>query len=552
MLTRREIHKGLIGMALASVASGGAVASRAAVSDTAALYLNRLSYGATPNSRSEFDRLGVTGWLEAQLALPERDVALDARIGKTELLIEYEAGRTEDGKPWPALSEHRPISLLDKPPQDLLYLLDFDAPIDFTERERPANEVIAASLIRAVHAPAQLREVMTAFWHEHFSVNALKSELTAVFFPNYDAMLRENALGNFRTLLGQVARVPSMLAYLNNDASRASPANENYARELMELHTLGVGNYFNDQYRNWHEVPGATEDIAAGYIEQDVYEVARALTGWSIGDGRDLDDGSLAPRTGRFAYIEAWHDPYQKRVLGRELPANSAPLQDGETVLDLLAAHPGTARFISRKMLRALGIEAPSSTYHAVVAETFQSNGDAPDQIARTIRAIVAHPEFAATPAAKLRRPFEFLAALYRSTGAQVSPRSDVVFWELARAGWAQHQVRPPTGHSDSSRDWANTHAISGTVSLALGAHSDWMEVCGAPLRKTPRGAARYGDLARHWESRFAARRDSLRPVLEFLEIGPDATLDSNPDAVEWINEAMVASLALSPDFQFR
>ena len=129
------------------------------------------------------------------------------------------------------------------------------------------------------------------------------------------------------------------------------------------------------------------EGAATGYIDQDVYEVARALTGWSIGDGREVGEGTFAPETGRFTYVEGWHDPYQKRILGQEFSANSAPMRDGERVLDMLAAHPATALFVTGKMLRRLGIETASSAYHGHVAGVFHQNFDAPDQIAQTLRA---------------------------------------------------------------------------------------------------------------------------------------------------------------------
>lgn len=122
-------------------------------------------------------------------------------------------------------------------------------------------------------------------------------------------MLRDNALGNFRALLGAVAKSPTMLCYLNNDVSRASPANENFARALLELHRLGAGNDLNDRYNRWAEVPGAADGLAQGYIDEDVYETARDFTGWSVGDGRWVADGTEAPLSLRFHYVEGWHDP---------------------------------------------------------------------------------------------------------------------------------------------------------------------------------------------------------------------------------------------------
>ncbi len=563
MLTRRAFHKGLTGLALAALAGArggvaGTSAGTGAATDPARLMLNRLTHGATPEAMEEFRNLGPEAWLDHQLAQPADEPALDARIRAIRLRIEYDAGQSDDGTPWEAVSEYRPVGIMYEDPADLLHLLDFDQPIAFEERERPAHEVIAASMVRAVHARAQLREVMTAFWHEHFSVNALKNELTAVFFPSYDFMLRRHALGNFREMLGKVARAPAMLAYLNNDESRASPANENYARELMELHTLGAENYFDTRYRHWAEVPGARAGLARGYTEQDVHEVARAFTGWTIGDGRETGEGTHTPRTGRFAYVEGWHDPYQKRVLGRELPANSAPMQDGETVLDMLADHPGTARFVSRKMLRRLGIEAPSPGYLDRVARVFHDERRTPDQIARVIRAIVLDAEFTATPPAKLRRPFEFMAALYRATGAEIAPRDDTLYWLMGRTGWTQHNVRPPTGHSDSSRHWANTNAISGMVSLTLEAHAEWMAATASPLlRETPAEVRNLAGLARYWAGRFApeapdTQDDAGLAVIGAFGLDPADSPDTDPDSTEWLNQAMVAANAFTPAFMFR
>ena len=549
MITRRDFHISLATAALASLA--GTKLSLAGETGGDDLFLNRLTFGANAASRKEISRLGTRGWVEQQLAMPENDQSLSDRLGKVRLLIEYEKGRTEEGKPWAALSEYRALGYLDKDPAEMLHLLDFDEPLDFSERDRPAYEVIVASLVRAVHAPAQLREVMTQFWHEHFSVNSTKDEITAVFFPSYDRMMRKHAFGNFRALLGEVAKSPAMLTYLNNDTSRASPANENYARELLELHTLGQGNYFNDLYDDWKSVPGALKGMASGYIDQDVYEVARAFSGWSIGDGRELDDGSYAPKTGRFHYIESWHDPYQKRILGVEFSPNSAPMEDGNRVLDILAAHPGTADFIAGKMLRRLGIETPSQSYQQHVADVFHSQRDAPDQIAQTLRAIIFHNEFAATTPNKMRRPFEYLAAIYRAVETEVSPRTDAFQWMLQQAGWRQHQVNPPTGHSDHSIDWANTAALNGMMQVALESHAQWFDAEAGALRTPPKGVDNFGGLASHWEHRMNAPAGTLAGVFEALGVEPESALWDGED-LEWASGGMITVLAVTPEFMFR
>ena len=552
MLTRREFHKSLAALAVTSLTTTPlrAMAQESGLSD--AQFLNRLSFGANPETLAELVSLGREEWLNTQLSLPADDAGLAGRFATASLWIEYEEGMTDDGKKWEALAEARPLTWLDKTPAEMVKLTDWERPIDYSERIRPFSEVIAASYIRAVHAPAQLREVMTQFWHDHFNVYGDKDELVSALFPPFDRALRENALGNFRTLLGAVAHSPPMLHYLNNDNSSASPANENYARELLELHTLGQENYFNDLYDNWHEVPGAESGAAEGYIDADVYEVARALTGWTIGDGRWIEDGQDAPETGLFFYAEAWHDPYQKRVLGHELPAFSGPEEDGEKVLDILAAHPGTADFVTRKILRRLGIETPSEEYRRAVAQVFLDMRDAPDQIAQVVKTIVQHPEYSATPPSKLRRPFEFLAAIYRATGANVSPRDTEMDGILEAAGWSQHKVRPPTGHSDETLDWADTRTINGMIELASNSHSEWVQMTDDELVHVPADVKTMGALASYWETRFGLAPGSLDSTLEMLEADRDEEPPNDPEGVIWVNEILVTSASLGPEFLFR
>lgn len=550
MITRREFHTGLVSVAFAAMSRS--TASAGTSEDASRLFLNRLTFGASPSELARFDALTLEGWLDAQFAMPVEDQALLERLGTAELLIEYEEGATGQGAKWSALREMRPYSYLNADPKSLLKFLDFSQGIAWEERIRPAREVISASSIRAVHAQAQLREVMTQFWHEHFSVNAFKDEVTAIFYPQYDRVLRQNALGNFRELLGLTTKSPAMLTYLNNDVSKASPANENYARELLELHTLGAEHYFNDLYDDWKAVPGALNGQPVGYIDQDVYEVARAFTGWSIGDGRYVDDGENTPKSGRFEYVEAWHDPYQKRILGVEFAPNAAKMADGERVLDMLAVHPGTARFITGKLLVRLGIERPSVHYRAEIAERFLATSEAPDQIAQVVRAIVLHPEFIQTPPSKLKRPFEFLMSVYRACGAEVtSPRYNLHWW-LERAGWTQHQVRPPTGHSDRSADWANTRALNGMVDLALFGLDEWFDAASLDLTKSYHGGGTWADLAQYWSGIFATEPVLGQVEWELIGLDPDGPIPDDPEYVEMGNKAAIALSALTSEFMFR
>ncbi|NJM82837.1 MAG: DUF1800 domain-containing protein [Tabrizicola sp.] len=484
MLTRRAFHGHLLAaLAAASAPRGVFAITTTAAQDLDELWLNRLSFGANAASRDAIAHRGRAAWLEDQLAMGSSDPGLEARLAAARLRIAYEAGQDEYGNRWGAVDELRPLGFLASDPADLVPLVTWDSKtgMDYSERARPALEVTAASMIRAVHAEAQLREVMTQFWHDHFNVNAQKDETTAAFFASHDAVMRTHAFGNFRALLGEVARSPAMLYYLNNADSVASPANENYARELLELHTLGADNYLNDRYGHWRDVPGAEAGLAEGYLDADVYEVARAFTGWSVGDGRWIAEGEEAPRTGRFNYVASWHDPYQKRILGREFAPNRGPMEDGEEVLDLLARHPGTARFLCAKIARRLLADDPDPALVDRLATVFLDQSDADDQIAQVIRALVLSAEFEAAPT-KLRRPFELMAALYRASGAEVTGTELSFQWQLIRAGWRQHEFGPPTGHPDRAAAWTGASTLNRMVDIALYGHDDWYGVATADL----------------------------------------------------------------------
>jgi len=557
MITRRKFHARLLA-ALAAAAAPLPNAAEATVRDSDQLWLNRLTFGATAAEAARMAAMGREAWLDWQLSHPVSDPELDARLSKARLRIAYAAGKDEDGNRWRAKDEMRPLDLLTADPADLVRLLGWGPGkgMAYAERMRPAAEVIAAALIRAVHAEGQLREVMTQFWHDHFNVMAQKDETTAAFFPQFDAGLRSHALGNFRSLLGAVAQSPSMLYYLDNAASIASPANENFARELLELHTLGAGNYLNGPYNDWRTVPGALDGLAEGYLDADVYEVARAFTGWSVGDGRWISDGEMAPSTGRFHYAARWHDPYQKRVLGREFPPNRGPLADGEEVLDMLASHPGTARFLCEKIARRLLADDPDPGLVDRLAQVFLAADAAPDQIAQVVRALVLSPEFQAPPT-KLRRPFEVLAALYRVTGANVISPETAWHWELSRAGWQQHGYGPPTGHPDRLAAWTGASSLNGLVYLALHAHDDWfataqVDLSGLDGPEEPLGAF----LARHAAALSPSTATGIAEEVGAAYFGADA-LQGPAGAVPASDRQAAATLAvafaaLTPDFLLR
>ncbi len=556
MATRREFHALVI-----AVGALGAVVGRDAQATTTSsdeVRLNRLTFGAHQASREALAGTGFEAWLDQQLSPMFADEGLHKRLTESRLMIQYEAGKDDTQSSWGARKEHLPYQYLDSNGAALVPLVNWDKGegVAWDERIRPAREVQAAALIRAVHGEAQVREVITQFWHDHFNVNAMRDEHTAAFFAVYDKMLRGHALGNFRVLLGAVAKSPAMLYYLNNEQSRASPANENFARELFELHTFGAMHYVNDTTTNWHDVPGAKDGLAQAYIDQDVYEAARALTGWSVGDGRWIAEGETAPRSGEFHYVERWHDPYQKRILGIEFGANEAPMAEGERLLDILAKHPATAQHICFKLCRRLLADDPPVAVVQAAVDTWMVHADAPDQIAQVVRSIALSQEFASLPPRKLKRPFEFLVSFYRAVGAEVNSPELGYLWMLSRAGWNQHECRPPTGHADVTEHWATTAMISTYADVALNALEEW----------TQAGRVNFSDLVPSGPMRavqgyqLVFRKftgmdlpdDDAKAFSKLMMQDEAAMLPDDKDGREWFIRGFVAAAAMTPQFLFR
>jgi uncharacterized protein (DUF1800 family) len=558
--TRRNFLKGgSTALLSAALFSGVALppAFAAAPADTKIrTALNRLTFGATAQSIAEVEALGFEVWLDRQLTAASKDELLNSVLNNAYIPSEYEAGKDENGNSWNALKEpKRPLShLKNYALADFVPLADFTKPFEYSERERPAKEVQLAALIRAVHSENQIAEVITQFWHEHFSVNSVKDATCAAYFVQHDRLVRDHALGNFRVLLGSMAKSPSMLAYLNNNESRASPANENFARELFELHTMGEAGYTNGSYANWSDVPGAKEGLAESYIDQDVYEAARAFTGWTIGEGSDMGDGDILPLTGEFTYYQRWHDPYQKRILGVEFKPNGAPMADGERVLDILAKHPATAKTIALKLTRRLLADEPDEALVEQVASAFLASTDAPDQIAKLVRLIALSPQFGAGEPSKMKRPMEFLASLYRATGAEIYTTGNA-FYHLQRAGWRQHEWRPPTGHPDVARYWANTNTISAITALAINAHEDWFSTASLDLWSGGRKDIKtIGQLADYWSTEILGAKPDAAFTAALAD-GFGAAEDSlaeDQDGRDWQARTMIALIALSPEFMTR
>jgi len=517
--------------------------------------LNRLGYGPRTGEAAAFARQGLARWLDQQLRPPQGDEPeVVEALARARLRIKYAAGDPSKNQSWAAVDEMRPLSTLGQPIETLWPLIAERDKYHAAERHRPLLEVIAATLVRAIHSRYQLRETMCNFWHDHFNVDAWGAEPVSLALPSYDRdVIRPNCFGNFRHFLEAVAGSTAMLYYLSNHSSRAGSANENFGRELFELHTLGRDAYLNDKYDRWREVPGALRGHPAGYIDEDVYESARAFTGWTVEDGAAIDGGRKLPATGRFAYVESWHDGYQKRVLATEFSEFQPAMADGRRVLDLVANHPATARFICRKLARRLVGDNPSPALVNAAALAWSKNLRAPDQIAKTVRLIVLSPEFAQSGGAKLRRPLALVASFARASGLDLMPTEPLIN-SMAAAGQRLYGYPDPSGLPDDNAHFIGTNAMRVRWQLALGlAQNSWGTGAWRPDGLMPASVRTLRDAAAFWLAALTGEADTsqVAAILEGMGAQPDEPLGppDAPDALKRLT-LIAAYAAMSPAFQ--
>jgi uncharacterized protein (DUF1800 family) len=415
-------------------------------SDDAAIVhaLSRLGFGPRPGDIERVRAIGLAAWIERQLE-PRRvdDQAAEQALAALRTLtmsiaeLQKEYPRP-DARQKSADPQMAPRELYDRPPPE-------KRPI------RIVAEMQAARLVRAIESERQLEEAMVDFWFNHFNVHAAKGGVKWYVTSYERDVIRPNALGKFGDLLRGTATHPAMLFYLDNWLStrpdfmlRSGPnrgkragLNENYARELMELHTLGVD---------------------GGYTQKDVTEVARAFSGWTIDHPRDA---------ARFVFRPPMHDRGEKTILGTRLPAGGGR-DDGERVLTLLAHHPATANFIATKLVRRFVADDPPPALVERVAATFrQTDGD----VKAMLRTIVASPEFWALDArrAKIKKPFEYVASAVRVVGGHVDARAGFLLARsVAEMGEGLYGAQPPTGYPDRAEAWVNAGALLARMNFAL------------------------------------------------------------------------------------
>ena len=457
--------------------------------------LNRIGFGPRPGDVERVQEMGLSAYIDQQLH-PERiaDPAMDARLTEFETLsmdarvIGQQFAMADEMRrmvqrqqaqqappPAPKTTDPSTPAAPAVPPRQQLpaevRLLQMSA-------QNVTQELMQAKLLRAAMSERQLQEVLTDFWFNHFNVFIGKGQVRQYLTDYEQNVIRPHVLGSFRELLGATAHSPAMLFYLDNFQS-ASPnqtvtispemerrlndprirpeqrqqimirleqlrrpqqrqgrgLNENYARELMELHTLGVD---------------------GGYTQKDVIEVARALTGWTIDQPRG---------GGGFLFRPQMHDADEKTILGVHFPKGGGQ-EEGERVLDVLAKHPSTAHHIAFKLAqRFVADEPPKALVDRAAKKFLDTKGD----LREVTKLIITSPEFFAAEAyrAKVKTPLEFVVSAIRASGATVVNAQPLVA-QMRELGMPLYGCQPPTGYSMTADAWVNTGALLNRMNFAV------------------------------------------------------------------------------------
>lgn len=563
-----------------------------------AIALHRMAYGPRPGDVARVKQIGLAAYIEEQLnPNPSDDAACTTRLNNIKLKIQYDMDMS-------SVNELRSIApVLSKTTAELwAEVVVPDKP--FAEYNIIWQMVRTAAYVRATYSKWQLNEVLVDFWHDHFNVRPNGDRSVSVGFPEYDRIIRQNAFGNFRTFLEAIGRSTSMLFDLDNASNIASGGeggNENYARELFELHTLGSDNYlkFYSDRTKIGTITYGGETFARGYIDDDVYEAARCFTGWTVAYG-SWPQPNGTPSTGQFLYLSQWHDTSPKTVLlvpqnGNYLPnipARQPDLFDGKKVYDLLARHPGTARNICTKLVRRFISDTPPANVVEAAVAKWMATRDSADQIRQVLRVILTSDEFRMTWGAKLKRPFEYVIGYLRATEAELPsdvdslPTSDTdptpdrtkggywgnINWNMSQTGHRLFEWPTPTGHPDRASYWGNSNSMLRRWNLLSFFEQDyeWGGNAGIDLWAKTNMAKPCAEIVDDWIERlFGDRSFPVTPtvrqaVIDFLAMKinggdpskpPAATRNedaNNPDTLHERLEGTVHLLAMSPDYQRR
>ena len=505
--TRRTLLGGAVALAATTAGLGvdAAIAAPAVAAagptelisaDPIAHLLRRATFGPTPDSLVEATRLGVAGWLEKQLnPAAIDDSALDA------LLTRLPLANADIATVRAKLAVH-----------------SYDA----------FGQLGRAAVARAIWSNRQLFETVAMFWANHLHVAAPSSGVWDSRSDYDGSVTRKHALGRFSDMLKASARHPAMLTYLNQRNSSKAHPNENYARELMELHTVGMV-----------------------YTEADVQAAARLLTGMTVGTA------------GAYAYSPARHATGPVTVLGFSHPNATADAGESAVTefLDYLAVHPATAQRIATKLcVRFVADEAPG-TLVAKLAKVYLDNGTA---IAPVLRALFTSPEFAASLGQKVRTPFEDLTAAVRTLGLGIEPSGtkalDALYNTLVKMGNAPSRWSPPDGFPDVAAAWASPSAFllrcNSHLSLAAGWYPKQLTRPADMLKAlVPVLPATYGGLVEALAKRLIGGSLPAAQVAAVLSVAgksPTGSLTSSDKQLAGSLPYLIALVLDSPSFQLR
>ncbi|MBB5036114.1 DUF1800 domain-containing protein [Prosthecobacter dejongeii] len=425
--------------------------------------LSRASFGPWPGDVASLKKKGRDAWIEEQLH-PDSisDTACDLRAERFESLY-FSAG-------------------------------------DAYEFRKPVlrEELTRHALLRAVYSRRQLFEVMVEFWTDHLNIDLEKGDCIYLKPSDDRDVIRQHALGNFRDLIRASATSPAMLVYLDGKTNKVrrgttDQPNENYARELMELHTLGVH---------------------GGYTQKDVYEAARCLSGWTFDPKR-----VFALNQGESYFRPDWHDDGTKEVLGQTLPAGGGP-KDLDRLVDIVCKHPATAQYIALKLCRRfVSPTPPASLLQTVAAEFTRTQGD----ICSLLRVIFKSDEFFASRGQLLKRPFKFMVSALRAVAADTQADQSILE-PLQRMGHGLFQYPTPDGYPDEELPWMGTLMWRWNFALALAANKQLgAKVNLHPLHKALREPGTKAELGR-WFGHLIGRQPTGAELATLTQFSPDSS----------------------------
>jgi uncharacterized protein (DUF1800 family) len=506
VIDRRVLFKGFAGMAAVAalgstllagcddadpeIAGGDPVTPTA---DPGLHLLKRATFGLTSADVARVRELGIGSWLDDQLDPARLDTAgVEAKVASLPLVAAS------------------PVELI-----------AYRGP----ESQQAAMQLRMATAIRQIESPAQLYERMVEFWSDHFNVPMTDDALRTFKIVEDREVIRAHALGRFRDLLLASATSPAMLHYLDGARSFRKAINENYARELLELHTVGVD---------------------GGYKEQDVVQLAHLLTGWTIERG-----------TGQFEFLAARHDEGPVEVMGWVRPTGGDPFGHGQEFLAWLAVHPNTARFIATKLARRFVADQPSDALVERLAAVYLANDTA---VVPVLRAMFTDPEFQSAPGGKFRRPNDWLIAAMRATGSTITPSTEPreqqqLVRSMGAVGQPSFGWPDPNGYPDTQDSWLTAGGLLARWNMAGDLSAGAVPLVGpaAVALRPPLEGRPVGELVDHLTVSIVGEppTDEGRTML-VRHTGLPGGRTPSADELGEVIQRTVAFLLSTVDFQYR